>query len=373
MARKYVWHILVLWFLASIVTLPFADALIQKGAVFGGSAVVLSVIGVVTLPLGIILHTYQRISRWLLSKEYAWLFLWLTFGVALVSLPFAQRFQSGSGMLSTAALILVVLCVIVLPLPALLLTWRFVASRVPVQHRWWLLWVWFGGGVVLLWFEWNSKDDLVGVFVFFSVLAVPVLAAYQTAHRFGISSGELNSRVEWIMERWGWKVLWFGGGAAALLVATSSSVLDRPKFPEGWMLPSLFLFGTVSSASIATLAQEWMGNKIIQRAPVDSLYPGQFMFVMLGIVTLGLIVAALLLVAFGNALALADAMEKRGHPGWETPTAWIAGIVCGLWSLAAAIWVPLEAMFNWFAARRTLDRMKTDALLKLADHLTQAK
>ena len=169
------------------------------------------------------------------------------------------------------------------------------------------------------------------------------------------------------IERRGWELLWFGGGPVAFVVATTSATLNNPVLTQIWMLPSLFLFGSVSLASSAGIAQERVSDWAVKRAPRDSQDPGQFWFSFFGLLALGAIACGFLLVAFFAALALAATLDPQKHAGWKNAIPWISGLLFGYGALGAAVLVPFNAMFNWFASRRALQTMRDDALFKLAE------
>ena len=170
-----------------------------------------------------------------------------------------------------------------------------------------------------------------------------------------------------IAERWGWRFVWFVGGPIALGIAFSSTFRGWPQFSQRAMLPSLYLYGSLGFAGLLTLADASLAEWAVDnREPQDSLHPGQIWFTVLALLGLGAVIVSSLVLVFFATLGVLDALDTRSHPTLRSVLPWGSGALCVLWALWSAI-VPIYAMLRWFASRRALEKMRTEALLRIAD------
>ena len=165
-------------------------------------------------------------------------------------------------------------------------------------------------------------------------------------------------------------VAWILSGPACAAISLMSYFGTAPRFAteESWILPAVTSFALLWFAWMLGGAEYSVFEQTVEsRGPADSLSAGQFVLVFAGLSALGVLSS----VFFGGLLVALDALRSAtdavGSPVWHALLPWIAWIVCGIGIVYTAVILPGTMLVRWLAQRRALDKIRTDALVTLAE------
>lgn len=165
-------------------------------------------------------------------------------------------------------------------------------------------------------------------------------------------------------------------GPAALALWASWFFRGTPQFaePDRWEPIFLGAYGLLWVSVALFVVESFLCERAVEnRKPIDSLSAGQFTPLLAVIVLLGTLATAGFLATFSVSLILSDSISAASSPGWKKAVPWIAGVLCGFGALGAFVHSPIAVTVQWLGQRRALDKMRTEALLKLADAVSSTR
>lgn len=172
-----------------------------------------------------------------------------------------------------------------------------------------------------------------------------------------------------------WAVILAVSGPVCLALIAASFFGHTPAFLDAkrWYMPAVTSYGLLWLAVVLAFAEFGIyAFSVGGNEPTTSLSAGQFLLAYTGLLLVGALAALSFAGLWAAVQVLADSLDANRYPVWHGTLPWVGGISGGLGLLYAVLLVPGGTLIQWLGQRRELDKLKTDALLTLAQAASDA-